>query len=164
MSNRRQSQSGFTLVEVMIALTISALLMAAVATSFYASLLNYQENQDIYESVSRARQSLMRVTTQLRTANYVDATTGVNQCDFFDPCDNYYLFDYRSGDSKLVLVDGANNEFDLCDNVSAMEFQKQVSPSDPNRALSVRISMTVDCGNTSQDLASAVVVRKAMTN
>lgn len=164
MSVHGRFQAGFTLVEILIAITISALLLAAVATAFNASLMNYQANQEIYEAMSRARLALLRVTAQLRTANYVDATTPNSQCDFFDPCDDYYLFDYRSADNTLVLVDGASNEYDLCDNVSSMEFLKQVSASDPNSALSVRISMTVDCGDASQDLATAVVVRKAITN
>ncbi len=164
MRHHRSFQAGFTLVEVLIAITISAMLLTAVATAFNASLMNYQVNQEIYEAMSRARQTLLRVTAQLRTANFVDVSTPNNQCDFFDPCDNYFLFDYRSAAGKLVLVDGANNEYDLCDNVSSMEFLKQASASDPNSAVSVRISMTVDCGDASQDLATAVVVRKAIAN
>jgi len=161
MKGNQQSHHGFTLVEVMIALTISALLLTAVATVFQASLMSYQENQEIYEAVSRARQAMLRITTQLRTADYVFTTTPQNQCDFMADANSYYLFEYQSANNKLVLNDGTNT-YDLCSDVSAMEFQKQADTTDPNSAQSVRITMTVDCGDASQQLASAVVIRKAL--
>jgi len=39
---------GFTIVECLIGLAISAVLLTAVAVAFNASVVNYGENQDMY--------------------------------------------------------------------------------------------------------------------
>ena len=72
---RTKQKNGFTIVEVMVSLVILAMLMTAVAFAFDAAVTNYQVNQGIYETVNRARQALLRMTTDLRTASAV-ATGG----------------------------------------------------------------------------------------
>ena len=40
-------ERGFTLVELLLALAITGILLAAVAVAFNASVINYSENEDI---------------------------------------------------------------------------------------------------------------------
>jgi prepilin-type N-terminal cleavage/methylation domain-containing protein len=57
---------GFTLAEILIALAITGLLLAAVAVTFNASVMGYQENEAIFKTVNDGRQALFRITTQDR--------------------------------------------------------------------------------------------------
>ncbi len=59
---------GFTVVECLIGLAISAILLAAVAAAFNASLTNYRENERMYVTMNNARQALTRMTSEIRTA------------------------------------------------------------------------------------------------
>ncbi|MHC4773550.1 MAG: PulJ/GspJ family protein, partial [Planctomycetota bacterium] len=70
------SQSGgFTIIEVMMSLVILAILMTAVAFAFDASVTNYQQNRGIYETVNAGRQTLLRITNDLRTADDLALST-----------------------------------------------------------------------------------------
>ena len=159
-TNRAIYDKGFTLVEVLVALAISALLLAAVATALNASLMNYSENQSAYEAMSRARQALGRISTQLRTCDSVDPLKPANQCEFILADTNeVVLYEYLAANEKLVMHKGGN-EYDLCTDVGAMTFSKQTNSE--GVCTSVRISMTVNNQDTSQDLASAVVIRRSL--
>lgn len=158
MKRKPNKHSGFTLVEVLMALAISAMLLTAAAAAFNASLMNYRHNQSAFEAMTRARQSLARITAQLRTCDSVDPTKPSNQCEFvLVDTNEVVLYDYRSADSKLVLVKGTD-EYDLCTDVSSMSFTKGTNGE--GICTSVRIAMSVDCGDSTQDLASAVVIRR----
>ncbi len=60
--------SAFSLVEMLIALVVTAILLVSIATAFKASVMNYRENEDIFKTVNTARQALVRITNDLRTA------------------------------------------------------------------------------------------------
>ena len=46
---------GFTIVELLLALAVTSILLAAVAVAFNASVINYRENEDIFTAVNSAR-------------------------------------------------------------------------------------------------------------
>jgi len=71
---------GFSLAELLISLAVMAMLLTAVAIAFNASVINYGENEDIFRAVNNARQALLRITSQIRTADAVDPSSPVNQC------------------------------------------------------------------------------------
>ncbi len=100
----KQNKKAFTLVEILIGLIITGLLMAAVATAFHASLVNYKANQDIYKASNDLRQSLLRITTQLRTATAVDPTTANDRCTLITSTGSDITFQYVSNDSKIYLI------------------------------------------------------------
>ena len=68
---KRKRRRGFTIVEILLSLTILAILMTAVAFAFDASVTNYQANKSIYQTVNTARQALLRITNDLRSAQAV---------------------------------------------------------------------------------------------
>ena len=104
---RVRNINGFGIVELLIALAITALLLAAVAVAFNASIMNYCENEDIFKAVNSARQALYRVTTQLRTATAVDPCSPINECTFITAGGEDITYRYDSGDSKLYLIDNS---------------------------------------------------------
>ena len=157
-------KTGFTIAELLVALTISMLLLAAVAFAFQSSMINYQENEDIFIVTNSARQALFRMTTQLRTADAVDPNSPSNQCTFLTSNDENITYDYRSADNKLYLITNSNgNEYVLCDNVTAMTFTLETFLDEEDgftKVKSVQISMTVVNGDIEKTISSAAVVRR----
>lgn len=62
----------FTVVELLLAAAIMAMLLASVAIAMHASLMSYRENEKIAETLQVARVVLSRITSELRTAEAVD--------------------------------------------------------------------------------------------
>ena len=153
-----RSQVGFTLVEVLISLAISALLLASLALAFNASATNYRENQDTVEAVNSARQALTRMTTQLRTGSGISITGSNSECAFTTAASQSISYVYNSTDDKLYLDSGGSQKM-LCQNVTSMSFTGTPA-ADPNDYKSIQISMTVESGNTQYPMSAAVVIRR----
>jgi prepilin-type N-terminal cleavage/methylation domain-containing protein len=170
MSTRpTKSTAGFTLAELLIALAVMGILLAAVAVAFNASFTNYRENEDIFKSINKARQALTRMTTQIRTAGY-EVSPGLfvamnpndpnNRCSLYTPKGENLTYEYRSADNKLYLITHSDEkEYVLCDNVKAMSFIKTPT-ADLKDVKSVQISMTVASGDTQRTISAAAVVRR----
>jgi prepilin-type N-terminal cleavage/methylation domain-containing protein len=155
---------GFTLVETLLALAISAMLLAAVATAFNASVISYHENERMYDSLNNARQAMLRMTTQLRTGYAVDPSPSSVHCNFFTADDEDITYEYRIDARQLVLITNVDHqEYVLCNNVAGLTFTK-VPTDDGTDCKSVRISMTVQSGNRSQTLSSAAVIRRNLAS
>lgn len=163
---------GFTIIEVLLALAISALLLTAAAVAFKASTMNYQENEDIFETINKARQALSRITTQVRTADAVDPYAPANECSLITAAAANITYRYDSSDSKLYLItndDLSDSDYVLCDNVIAMTFNKATVtetadvngvPTPVTKVRSVQTSMTVQSGDVQRKLSAAAVVRR----
>ena len=152
--------SGFTVIECLIALAISAVLMTAVAVAFNASIVSYCENEDMFTATNSVRQALTRMTRELRTGHLVDPAAASNECNFFTADDQDITYEYRSADNKLYLITNTDSsEYVLCDNVTAMTFTRTLT-DDGTDCKSVQISMTVRCDETDRTLSAAAVIRK----
>ena len=157
-------EHAFTIVELLLALAITGLLLAAVAAAFNASIINYRQNEDIFKTINIARQALCRITSQLRTANAVDPNSPDNECALITASDDDITYRYNSGDNKLYLIDNlSGSSYLLCDNVTAMTFTKDAVIEDmQTKVKSVQISMTVVSGDIVQTVSSAAVIRKIL--
>jgi prepilin-type N-terminal cleavage/methylation domain-containing protein len=151
---------GFTIVELLFALAITGMLLAAVAVAFNASVINYRENEEIFKTINNARQALLRMTSQLRTACPVDPNAPSNECSLFTAEGQDITYEYRSSDNKLYLITNIDDrEYVLCDNVISMSFIKTAT-DEGSDCKSVQISMTVQNGDMQRTLSAAVVIRK----
>ncbi len=65
---------GFSLVEILLALSLTAALLTAVAAAIQASLQSYRQNETITEATQTARSCLARMMREVRTAEEVDTT------------------------------------------------------------------------------------------
>jgi len=157
-----QYRSAFTIAELLIALAITGLLLAAVAVAFNASIINYRENEDIFKTINSARQALCRITNQLRTANAVDPNAPANECTLITAAGEDITYQYNNGDNKLYLIDNSSgSSYTLCDNVTAMTFTKDTATQDSiTYVKSVQISITVQSGNDQRTVSAAAVIRK----
>lgn len=151
-------KKAFTIAELLIALMVTGLLIAAVAVAFNASARNYNVNRDIFNAVNKARQALTLMTSQLRTAQAVDPNTPAGECAFFSAGGESVLYRFNAAEKKLYMVK-AGGTYLLCDNVSEMTFNKT---TDPNGTLveSVQLSMTVSSGSIEKNFSTAVALRK----
>ncbi len=156
------NKRGFTLVECLIGLAISAILLAAVAVAINASAVNYGENEDMFRAINGARQALARMTSQIRTGRDFDITAPANRCSFFTSANVDTTYEYRSADQKLYLTQNST-DYVLCDNVTAATFTKMLNDAGDDYK-SVQISLTVRSGNDSRSvsrtLSGAAVVRR----
>jgi prepilin-type N-terminal cleavage/methylation domain-containing protein len=164
--NKAKLKYGFGIVELLVALAITAILLVAVAVAFNASVMNYTENEDIFKAVNSARQASYRITTQLRTANAVEPNEPANRCSFVTAGGEDLTFRFDPGENRLYLItndDSSDIDYVLCDNVTAMSFTKATGV-DPDSGFifvkSVQLSMTVEVGDTHRTVNSAVVIRR----
>jgi type II secretory pathway component PulJ len=156
--------AGFTIAELLLALAITALLLAAVAVAFNASIINCRENEHIFKTINRARQALFRITTQLRTANAVDPNAPDNECTLITAAGEDITYRFDSSDNKLRLITNDNlsdSDYVLCDNVTASTFTKDTATEGSVTYVeNIQISMTVQSGNMQRTVSAAAVVRK----
>lgn len=165
----------FTLVECLIGLAISAMLLAAIAVAFNASLVSYGENEDMFHAINNARQAMARMTSVIRTAGYVDPNDDVwgvpyqaapsPSCTVYTPNDGILKFEFRSADNKLYLIKGNSStspQYVLCDGVTNATFT--TTTKNYIDATSVQISLTVQCGDgksvVTRTLSGAAVIRR----
>lgn len=164
---------GFTIVELLIGLAITAMLLTALGAAFSASLTNYSENEHMFWTINSARQALTRMTSEIRTAGYFDESAvplptwyGVahnaapsNQCTLYLPNHELITYEFRSADKKLYLVKNATNQrYVLCDNVTNATFT--TTSDNAFDTTSVQISLTVQDGTFQRTLSAAAVLRR----
>ena len=157
--NLHRSTAGFTIAECLISLAICAILMTAVAVAFNASLINFRENEEMFQSINNARQALTRMTTQLRTADGVDAAGPATECSLLTPTGEDITYEFRVADKKLYLITNSDDkEYVLCDDVTSASFTRTLATNGEPK--SVLISLTVQCGSSTRTLSAAAVVRR----
>lgn len=150
--------AGFTLVEILVSLLVTAMLIAAVAVAFNASIKNYNMNEDIFKAVNKARQALTMVTTQLRTAQAVDPNSPSNECTFISAAGEDITYQFDSSQNKLYMIK-TSGTYLLCGDVSAMTFTRNIDGSG-FFVKGVQISMTVTSGDVQKTFSTAVVIRR----
>jgi prepilin-type N-terminal cleavage/methylation domain-containing protein len=161
---------GFTIIECLIGLAISAVLLTAVAVAFNASIINYRENEDMFWSMNNARQALTRMTSEIRTAGYFDqsavppawygmahSATPTDHCTLYLPNHDLIRYEFRSAEKKLYLVKSGASYL-LCNDVTNATF---TTTSDNGvDATGVEISLTVRTGGFERTLSAAAVLRR----
>ncbi|MDT8303913.1 MAG: hypothetical protein RQ760_20695 [Sedimentisphaerales bacterium] len=160
---RKAHESGFTVAEFLLALAIASTLLAAIAVAINASIINYQENEDMFKAINSARQALLRITSELRTADTVAPFSPDNECSLFraNGVDDI-TYQYNNTDNKLYLIDNVSgSSYVLCENVTAMTFTKQkFVDNSVTKVRSVQISITVAHGNAERKISAAAVIRR----
>lgn len=149
----------FTLIELMMSISILAIIMVAVGIALNASVMNYEANRDISQAVIKANQAISRITADLRCATAVSTSDPNNQCSMIaaDGTTNI-VYNFNQSLNKLYLIK-AGTSYVLCDNIGSAVFEKEVSVG---KVKSVQITLTVTVGGFTQNACAAVVIRKNM--
>jgi len=165
-ADRQSIRDGFTYVELLIALAITAVLLTAVAVALNASMVNYRENEEIFRAVNLARQALSRITTQLRTAQSVDPSAPANECSLVTSTGQDITYRFDSDNNTLYLItndDATDDDYILCENVAAMTFTKNTTTVESVvyvKSVQISITVTNDAGDFQQTVSAAVVMRR----
>ena len=147
---KNKTRNAFTFAEMLIAMVIMAILLTALAVVFDASATNYSENEKLFQITNKARQSLIRITSELRTAQAVNPLTTEERCSLETSGSNWITYRYDSNDNTLY-VDSDSSSYVLCDNVSNATFQKETYVEGVTTYVkSVQISITVFSGVAEQ--------------
>jgi type II secretory pathway pseudopilin PulG len=158
---------GFTIAELLLSLAIAAILLAGLATAINASFINYRENEDMFKATNSARQALLRITNDLRTADTADPLSPANECSLITANGDDITYRYNNTDNKLYLItndDSSDPDYVLCDNVTAMTFTKQTFVEDTlTKVRGVQVSITVASGNAEQKISAAAVIRRNLS-
>ena len=138
--------------------------------AFNASTTNYTANEDMFQAISTARQAMMRITSDLRTATAVADAEPATQCSLrgedrdaaTENRDVTYQFDPGTNTLNLIVNEGpAPGTYVLCRNVTGMTFDRTIVPgSNPVAVKSVVITMTVTVDGKSQTVSSAALIRR----
>lgn len=159
MYRTRTFRTGFTIVEMLMALMIMAMLMTALAAAFNASMASFKANEDAFRATNIARQALIRITTELRTANAVVVSEPSSQCSIITAGNSDVTYKFDSTDNTLYLITN-DDDYILATGVTAMTFTKGIDPTDPGVVRNVQISMTVSANNFTKTIATAAVLRR----
>ncbi len=158
---------GFTIVELLLALSIASILLVGVATAINASFTNYRENEDMFKAINSARQALLRITSDLRTADAADPSSPANECTLITASGDDITYRYNNTDNKLYLItnnDLTDPDYVLCDNVTAMTFTKQTFvENSQTKVRGVQVSITVARGNAERKISAAAVIRRNLS-
>ncbi|MBW8001207.1 MAG: hypothetical protein FVQ80_04210 [Planctomycetes bacterium] len=157
-------KSAYTIVECLIALLITAIILAAVAVAFNAAAINYDENSDLFNAVNTARQSLLKITNDLRTANSVSIAEPNSQCTIITSAGQNITYSYDAVSQIVYLItnnDDTDEDSILAKDVTAMTVTKNIGVKDAvSFVKSVQISITIKKGRTEKTLTAASVIRK----
>ena len=75
----KNKQSGFTLVELLIAMTIGLIMLAALSSTFLMQRKIYDVQEQIVEMVQTARAAMDMMSREIRMAGYYDSTVATMQ-------------------------------------------------------------------------------------
>ena len=156
--------SGFTIAELILALAISAMLLAALAVAMNASFINYRENADLAEVNRTILPVLMRLTTEIRTAQAADPCSPENECTLLTADGRDVTYRYEAEKKKLYYItndDLKDPNYVMCDDVADMNFPKQTFEEDSQwKVRGFQIYMTVRRGSAEKKESAAAVLRK----
>ena len=160
-----RKHKAFTIAELLLAMTIMALLLSALAVAINASMMNLKVNENSFKAINNARQALSRITADLRTSKGVEPSEPGNCCSLVTADDRVIMYNYDSSTGKLMLMtvdDSTDKDYLLCDGVTAMTFTKGLDPEDSGVVRNVQIKMTVESGDISKTVSTAVVIKRNM--
>lgn len=89
--NTVRKNTGFTLIEMLVAAAVLAMLLASVAVALHGSLVSYRENEKIAETVQVARVVLNRLISEVRTADAVEFDLDLQRVTIIPPVNSEHV-------------------------------------------------------------------------
>lgn len=100
---KKKSRKGFSLVELLIAVAMTAVLISAVAAGLNAAIISYNENDKASSTMQAARSILSRLSDEIRAADTVDATASTVSIIPAQNDQGLTLLEYSLQNGALVL-------------------------------------------------------------
>lgn len=159
---RSKDVRGFTIVELLIVLMITSMIMVVIAGAINASASSYRVNDDIFKAVNTSRLVLLRITSEIRTAQAVAVSEADTQCSIITSDGSDITYSYDADVDTLYLItndDLLDDDYVMCENITAAAFTRRAMPSDPGTIKDVKVSITINIGDFTQKMSSAAVIR-----
>ena len=164
---KQKRKHGFTLMEVLIAMAMLAMLMAAIGAAMHSSLQSYTENEKSLALTQAARSLLDRMMREVRTAADVDSTTNTLTIDEDGTGQNTAAYQFHSGAFYYIqTVDGHTTYYPLLsysDDVSVSDFSVLREDSAEGNPLSVTVRLTLATRDRTFAMTATSAVRRFQT-
>ena len=160
---QRRKKYAFTLIEVLLSMTILAMLLASVAVAFQASFDGYDTSQSQSLVTQTLRVMANRLASEIRTAEDVDSTsTQLTITPTATSGINSIRYDYSNGQlTYRRTVSGVNNNYTLIgDGITVTAFNVVREDSLTGTPLSVKVRVTLSHGGHSDSASVSAVIRK----
>jgi prepilin-type N-terminal cleavage/methylation domain-containing protein len=107
VAHRRNTQKGFTIIEVMITMVISSVLVTAVYQTFHSQQRSYTMQSEAAAMEQNLRGSLYLLTRELRSAGYNPTRATTNDIGFvttFPAPNNQFIVNYATDTSTIAFT------------------------------------------------------------
>ncbi|MFZ2300028.1 MAG: prepilin-type N-terminal cleavage/methylation domain-containing protein [Candidatus Moraniibacteriota bacterium] len=118
----RKHGSGFTLIEMMIAMFLFVILIVAVSQIFSAAFSGYRDAKAAQRDLETAQFAINTIAKELRTSTVVSSSGSQSTVKFYDYSQST-CFQYRvSGGNLQVASSGAPSDASACDSSNLSSF------------------------------------------
>lgn len=164
---RTRARRGLSIVEVLVSITIVAMLLTAVAAAFSASSQIIDQNDQFFRATQAARVSLNQMLTEIRRSQAVSLPS-YTEIDLitFDGQDQIYVYSPTNEIIKLITTGNINDPgYRLACNVTSCSFaaDTQVDKGGISHVVRVSISMVVQVGTNTIRLDGSAAPRREQT-
>jgi len=177
-----KNSSGFTLVEIMLAALLMAIIVGLASLTYFNSINSTETTLNIATSITDARTAMYRITKDLREISSIEEANS-NELRFNSNVDNdedfelvhYYLESdsgfynlFRkvdSGDGKIVATNVISSEiFEYFANFGDASLSVPIAPEELGSIKNITISLIIDQeetteGNRTMNLATSITLR-----
>jgi len=171
----RRCRAGLSLVEILVALSIAALLLTATAAAFDAALHSYKVNYDTTMVNVAARNSLYRMCNSLRSAwndpdyDTIDVNVDGTECEFVDAAGRDIIYRYDDTNKQLQMnLNGGEQWYVLVENVEPISVGDAVFTSTnaagfpPGTVGQVEMRFRIEHGDITRAISAAAVPRNVI--
>lgn len=161
-----RGRAGFTIVEILIATALSAIVMAGLCAAVHATVQTATADTAMLDASGKARLALGQIERSVRKADAV-VQTSPTRLDTVDDSGNATAYVYDAATQRLNYIIGTGataTTVVLARNVTAMTFVAE-SEADPDtqvqRIVHLTTSLTVTADGESHTFTTSVAPRKA---
>jgi prepilin-type N-terminal cleavage/methylation domain-containing protein len=169
-NNFRTRRRGLSLVEIMVALAITATLLTAAAVAFNASSAIVTANDEFFRATQAARVSMHQILTQVRRGSVNTAWNAttlrlITAANDDGSGEDDITYSFVSADKKLKLITNdvlTDPDYVLASNVSDLKFGVEIGEDYTKAPCVVRVtvSITVRVGDNVVTLSGSAAPRR----
>ena len=173
-NRRRPCQRGVSILELLIALAIAALLLTATATALDAAFKSYKVNHNQAVVNTAARNSLYQMTSAIRSAwndpayDTIEVNTDGTELSLVDASGRNVIYRYLAADRQIqVNIDNGANWYVMIENVETLapgiavfqDFPPEDSSFPAGTIGKIIINFKIVQDNSSQSFTASAVPR-----
>jgi len=163
----RRRRTGMSIVEVLMSISIVAMLLTAVAAAFSSSSQIIEANDRFFRATQAARVSLNQILMEVRRAHAVSVPTSWRiDMITFDQDDRSYVYDSTGQTIKLITNAIATDpDYRLATDVSSCTFAADtfIDKGGISHVARVSVSMIVRVGSDQIRLSGSAAPRRVVT-